>query len=57
MQLSKEVIEEFKQIYKQEFGEEISDQEAMEKATRLINLMRIICKRIPEDKKDEYPSS
>jgi len=30
MQLSKEVIEEFKRIYKAEFGEEISDQEAHE---------------------------
>jgi hypothetical protein len=50
MQLSKEAIEEFKQIYKEEFGEEISDQEAMEKAVRLINLMRVIYRIIPADR-------
>jgi len=52
MQLSKEAIEEFKQIYKAEFGEEISDQEATEKAIRLINLIRVIYRKIPEDKEN-----
>ena len=57
MQLSKEAIEEFKRIYKTEFGEEISDREATEKAIRLINLIRVIYRRIPADREDKYPSS
>lgn len=42
MQLSREAIEEFKQIYKEEFGEEISDQEAYEQGSRLINLYKTL---------------
>lgn len=42
MQLSKETIEEFKQIYKEEFGEEISDQEAYELGSRLITLYKTL---------------
>jgi hypothetical protein len=57
MQLSKEAVEEFKRIYKVEFGEEISDREATEKAIRLINLMRVIYRKIPEDQENKYPSS
>jgi len=56
MQLSKEALEEFKRIYEAEFEEKISDQEATEKATRLINLMRVIYRRLPEDSEDKYPS-
>jgi hypothetical protein len=52
MQLSKEEIDEFKRIYKAEFGEEISDQEAMKKETRLVNLLRVICRTGPPDKED-----
>lgn len=44
MPLSKEAIEEFKEIYKKEFGEEISDQEALEKATKLLRLIEIVYK-------------
>jgi len=53
MQLSKEALEEFKRIYKAEFGEEISDQEALDKATRLINLVRIVYQKMPADKENE----
>lgn len=42
MQLSKEAIEEFKQIYKEEFGEEISDQETQEQGSRLIALFKTL---------------
>lgn len=42
MSLSKEAIEEYKQIYKKEFGEEISDQEAYEQGSRLIRLFEIL---------------
>jgi hypothetical protein len=42
MSLSTESIEKFKEIYKRNFGEEISEREALEKATRLINLYRAV---------------
>jgi len=42
MSLSKEAVEEFKQIYKKEFGEELGDCEAFEKASKLFNLMKIL---------------
>lgn len=44
--LSKDAIEEFKAIYKKEFGEDISDEEALEKGTELINLFKVIYRPI-----------
>jgi len=45
---SQEAIEEFKKIYKKEFGEELSDQDATERATKLLNLMEAIYRPIPK---------
>ena len=42
MPLSKESIQEFKKIYKEVFKEDISDQEALERGTRLINFVKLI---------------
>ena len=42
--LSKKFIEEYKRIYKKEFGKEISDQEALEQGTRLVNFFEILHK-------------
>lgn len=42
MQLSRETIEEFRQIYKEEFGEEISDREAHELGSNLISLYKTL---------------
>jgi hypothetical protein len=50
MGLSKKAIKEFKQIYFEENGEEISDQKALELGTKLINLFRVICRPIPKKK-------
>jgi hypothetical protein len=47
MALSKEAIEEYKRIYKRNFCEEISDEEAREQGENLINLFRIIYRPIP----------
>jgi len=44
MQLSKEAIEEYKKIYKEVEGKEISDEEAREKETGLINLFKVLLK-------------
>ena len=53
--ISKESLEEFKKIYKKEFGEEISDQEAFERATNLLNLYRILYKPDREIKEWDTP--
>lgn len=44
MRLSKKTIKEFKKIYREEFGEAITNKEACEKFLRLINLLRTILK-------------
>ena len=42
MNLPREAIEEFKEIYKKEFGEELPDDETSQKANNLIELFQII---------------
>lgn len=37
--ISKEALEEFKLIYKKEFGKDILDQDALESATKLLDLL------------------
>lgn len=46
--LSKEAIEEFRQIWKEESGKEISYEYAQERATDLINLFKVLLKPIPK---------
>ncbi len=58
MGLSKKAIEEYKEIYKKEFGEEISDGEAQEQGENLIRLFKVIYRPIPgENYKEEKESS
>lgn len=45
--LSTEAIREFKEIFHREYGQEITDQMALEMANNLINLLKIIYKPIP----------
>lgn len=40
--ISKESLEKFKRLYKKRFGEELTDQVALDKATRLVNLYRAV---------------
>ena len=42
MQLSQEAIDEFKEIYRKEYGKEISDDEAREMGTRLMRVLLVI---------------
>lgn len=44
MKPSEKTIEEFKNIYRAEFEETISDSQAYEKFLRLVNLLRVILK-------------
>jgi hypothetical protein len=56
MGLSKEAINEFKAIYREEFGEEISNAEAQELGESLISLFKVIYRPIPRKDK-QNPSS
>ena len=47
-------LKEFKGLYKKEFGKDISDEEALESATSLINLMRVIYKPIKKSDFEEF---
>ena len=49
MRLSKVAIEEFKEIYFKEFGEEITDEEAREMGENLVSLFEIICRPLPDE--------
>jgi len=53
MQLSQKAIEEYKEIYKMEFGEEITDQEAYEQASNLLRLFQVIYRPLPEKKESD----
>lgn len=52
--LSKEQIEEFKKIYKQETGKDISDEEALDSATSLVEMVRLIYKPIKKADFEKY---
>lgn len=54
MQLSKEAIEEYKQIYKKKTGKELSDQEAYEQASNLLRFFQLVYRPIPEDQVEEF---
>jgi hypothetical protein len=49
-QLSKQAVEEFRQIVKKVHGVDISYEEALKQGTDLINFMKIIYKPIPKKK-------
>lgn len=44
VQLSKEAIEKFKKLIKQEYGVEYTDQQALESGTKLVNLFATLLK-------------
>lgn len=48
MRISKERIEEFKKIYQNQFGEEISDEKAYELALPILHLFQVICRPLPK---------
>ena len=55
--LSKKAIAEYRQIYQEEFGKEISYAEALEQGTKLLSLMRVVYRPIPAiqvNKSKEY---
>jgi hypothetical protein len=48
MRLSPKAIQEFKEIWKAEFGEELSDTAAEEHGLRLLRLFKIITQPLPQ---------
>jgi len=50
VQISKEELEEFKKIYKEELGEELSDEEAREIAQSLLGFTALVYRPIPDGK-------
>ena len=51
--LSKEALEEFKAIYKKEYNEDISDENALEMAVNLLNMMNVVYRPIKKKWLDE----
>ncbi|MBI5452866.1 hypothetical protein HY945_05390 [Candidatus Gottesmanbacteria bacterium] len=43
--LPQEALIEFKQIYKEEFGVELPDEEAVKKATAVLNIVKVLAKK------------
>ena len=50
--ISKEALNKFKVLYKEHFNKDISDQEALDKGTRLVGLMRAIYKPMTQKEYD-----
>jgi hypothetical protein len=53
MQISNQQLKKFAEIYKREFGKEISLEEAREIIFRLLSLMRLLSKPLPLKKECE----
>jgi hypothetical protein len=53
MRLSQKAIDEFRTIYKKEFGEEITDDEAQEMGQGLLRILDIIYRPLPKGHKCE----
>ena len=50
--ISEEVLEKFKTIYQKRFRKNLSDQDALEKATKLLRLVEIIYKPMTQEQYD-----
>ena len=51
--ISKKQLEKFKDIYKRNFDKNISDQEALKQATKLLRLVEIIYKPMTQEEYDK----
>lgn len=49
MRFSDDALDEFRAIYRDEFGEEIARDEAQEMGTRLVELLRLLLRPLPSD--------
>lgn len=51
--ISKESLEGFKKIYKKRFGEDLPNQVALEKATKLLNLVKVVYRPMTQEEYDK----
>lgn len=54
MKLSKKAIDEYKEIYRREYGKTLTDQEAYEQASNLLRLFKVIYRPLPSEKKQKF---
>ena len=54
MRLNKKAIDEFKEIYFRELGQNITDEEAQELGSSLISLFKMICRLIPKQTNPDF---
>ena len=52
--MTQELMKEFQRLYHAEFGETLTDDDALERAQALLDLFRAIYRPIPIHKKDVY---
>jgi len=52
--LSERAIEKYREIYRQRFGEDISREESIEQATKLLNAVRVMAQPIPKKVEGRY---
>jgi hypothetical protein len=57
MKLSKEALKEFKDIYFEEYGKKLNEEETQEKASKLLVLMKAIYKPLPVENKNKNERS
>lgn len=55
MRITDETLDQFIELYKEEFGEEISRSEASEMAFRLITLYEALARKLPAVRSTERP--
>ncbi|HEY4505845.1 MAG TPA: hypothetical protein VJJ24_00065 [Candidatus Paceibacterota bacterium] len=56
MPINKKSIEEFRTLYQEEFGKYLSEEDALEMATRLIELYQLIYRPLPGERGTTQPS-
>ena len=52
--VSKEALEEYKRIYKDQFGKDISDEKALDQAIKLLTLVDMVYRPIKKDWLEEF---
>lgn len=55
MQLTQEALNEFKQIYRQDLGITLTNEQALDLATSFFNLMQAIYRPLPDDEPYNKP--
>ena len=55
--VSEKALQEFKKIWREEFGEEISDEKALQEATALLTMFDVIYRPIRKEWADEYDNN